>query len=106
LAFLVGKPEYLAALPNADEEYPLQNGDAQALMGDVKAALAANVGDLTQRWGLLEASRRISAVRSACSARSRAIRDRPEPPRDFEGRPPKRTTVPHTLDDLLREEMQ
>jgi len=105
LAFLVGKPEYLADLPNADVELLVPETLDQAFMGDVKAALSANLGDLTQRWGILEASRRISAVRSACTARTKAMRDRPVPPRDSEGRPAKRTS-PTTLDDLLREEMQ
>ncbi|MGO9088943.1 MAG: hypothetical protein ACLQBK_27380 [Candidatus Sulfotelmatobacter sp.] len=106
LAFLVGKPEYLADLPNADEPLPLENRYDESVAGDVKAALSADLGDLTQRWGILEASRRISAVRSACSARTRAIQDRPAPIRDAEGRASKPTTVSPTLDDLLREEMQ
>jgi hypothetical protein len=38
----------------------------------------------------LEASRRISAVRSASVARTQAIRDRPTPPRDLEARFSKR----------------
>jgi CheY-like chemotaxis protein len=106
LAFLVGKPEYLASSPNGDEELLAQDKSDQVLVGDVKAALSANVGDLTQRWGILEASRRISAVRSACTTRSRALRDRPAPTRDPEGSASKRTAVSTTLDDLLREEMR
>lgn len=105
LAFLVGEPEYLSDSPNVDEEL-LFPSNHQARAGDVKAALSANLSDLTQRWGILEASRRISAVRSACSARTQAMRDRPAPPRDSEGRPSKRTPVATTLDDLLREEMR
>ena len=104
LAFLVGKPEYLANSPNADGALPPRNGDDRTFVGDVKAALSADLGDLTQRWGILEASRRISAVRSACTARTRAMRDRPAPPRDSEGQPSRRRSA--TLDDLLREEMQ
>jgi CheY-like chemotaxis protein len=107
LAFLVGKPEYLADAPCADDGVFIEDDDRPALMSDVKAALAATLGGLTQRWGILEASRRISAVRSACSARSQAMRDRPIPPRDSEGtRAPKLGTLPTTLDDLLREEMR
>jgi len=107
LAFLVGKPEYLADSPSADEELSGPNAaDDRTVVGDVKAALSVNIGDLTQRWGILEASRRISAVRSACSARTRAIRDRPVPPRDSEGQPSRRTSRSATLDDLLREELQ
>ncbi len=53
--------------------------------GDVKAALSADIsGGLPQRWGILEACRRISAVRSVSDARSKARRDRPAPLRDPE----------------------
>ncbi len=107
LAFLVGKPEYLADSPSADEGLPGQHATAnRTVVGDVKAALSVDLGDLTQRWGILEASRRISAVRSACSARTRAMRDRPVPPRDSEGQPSRRTSRSATLDDLLRKELQ
>jgi hypothetical protein len=106
LAFLVGKPGYLANSPNADCVLPLPGTYDQALIGDVKAALSVNLGDLQQRWGILEASRRISAVRSACTARTRAMQNRPAPPRDAEGQPWKRASKSATLDDLLREEMQ
>ena len=107
LAFLVGKPEYLADSPSADEGLPGQYATANhTVVGDVKAALSVDLGDLTQRWGILEASRRISAVRSACSARTRAMRDRPVPPRDSEGQPSRRTSRSATLDDLLRKELQ
>jgi len=106
MAFLVGKPGILANLPNPDDNVVVQDLVDQGFGGDVRTALAANIGHLTQRWGILEASRRISAVRSACSARSRAIRERPSPPRDLEGRPSKKIPMPTTLDDLLREEMQ
>jgi len=106
LAFLVGKPEYLADSPNADGAPSIQENGDQALLGDVRAALSADVGGLPQRWGILEVCRRISAVRSVADARSRAVRERPVPPRDSEMRLSKRTTQPRTLDDLLREEMQ
>ena len=106
LAFLVGKPEYLADLPSGDESLPGQYAAAGRVVGDVKAALSVNLGDMTQRWGILEASRRISAVRSACSARTRAMRDRPAPPRDSEGQPSRRTSKSAALDELFREELQ
>lgn len=61
LAFLVGQPQFLADSPNEDEESPVRNADKQ-LVGDLKAALTDRA-DLTQRWGILEASRRISVVR-------------------------------------------
>jgi CheY-like chemotaxis protein len=107
LAFLVGEPAFLADLPNELEPLVLAKADEGALSSDVKAALTASLKGLTQRWGILEASRRISAVRSACSARSRAMQDKPVPPRDSDSRPAKRSaTQAMTLDDLLREEMQ
>jgi hypothetical protein len=106
LAFLVGEPAYLADSPNLAETVSDQFVDDQVLVGDVKAALSANLKNLTQRWGILEASRRISAVRSACSARTRAMRDRPLPPRDSEKSAWKHTSTSKNLDDLIREEMQ
>jgi len=107
LAFLVGKPGYLADAPNADTKSSVQKYDDQTLIGDVKAALSADLGEMNQRWGIMEASRRISAVRSASNARTSAKRDRPVPPRDLETREFKRMAPEsRTLDDLLREEMQ
>jgi CheY-like chemotaxis protein len=105
-AFLVGSPEYLSNSPSPDS--PAQqvddNDDVQV---DVRAALSADMGDLPQRWGILEASRRISAVRSASNARTQAMRNRPLPPRDLETRFAEYVPAePRTLDDLLRKDMQ
>jgi CheY-like chemotaxis protein len=104
LAFLVGQPEYLVGSPNADQELLMDRGDEQAAIVRAKFALSDGPADSIQRWGILEASRRISAVRSEWVARSRAIRSLPPPPRDSERRPSKPT--PSRLDDLLREEMR
>jgi len=106
LAFLVGQPEYLAALPNPDAEAWVPAGSGQGFSSDVRTALAAVLEDPPQRWGILEASRRISSVRAASRARVSAMRHRPAPPRDTEGRPSKRNAASITLDDLLREEMR
>lgn len=108
ISFLVGKPAYLAAAPAAERVPPVQKGEGQVPWGDVKAALAADLpGGVSQRWGILEASRRISAVRSLSHARSKATQERPVPPRDLETREFKRIAAEsRTLDDLLREEMQ
>ncbi len=106
LAFLVGKPGYLAHAPNSDEEFSMENVNGHSLVGDVKAALSADLGGFSQRWGILEASRRISAVRSASSARTQAMRNRPSPPRDPEGPTSRRPAAATTLDDLLREELR
>ncbi len=104
LAFLVGQPEYLAALPNADEVFLGDNGDEQA--SGTKSIAAADSGDTAQRWGILEASKRISSVRSASIARTQAMRALPPPPRDSEGRPIKSGATPTSLDELLKEELR
>jgi CheY-like chemotaxis protein len=105
LAFLVGQPEYLAHSPNGNGESPQRNAD-DLIVGDMRLALAADPGDPTQRWGILEASRRISAVRSKSLARTQAMHALPDLPRDPEGRPSKLTPKAANLDDLLREELR
>lgn len=107
LAFLVGKPEYLATIPGLDGDAPVDAHIDEALISDVKTALSIDLADLSQRWGIMEASRRISAVRSASTARTKAMRERPMPPRDLEVRHGKRAAdEPPSLDDLIREELQ
>jgi CheY-like chemotaxis protein len=106
LAFLVGRPEYLANSLTANEELAAGTGDEQSAVGGVKGMVPADHGDKSQRWGILEASRRISAVRSASIARTQAMRSLPPPPRDFEGRPEKSVTTRTRLDDLLKEELR
>ena len=108
LAFLVGKPDYLADSPSADGPLSLQPHGDPAHDGDVNAALAADIpGSPSQRWGILEASRRISAVRSLSHARSRAVRERPAPLRDLETRYSKHATAwSHVLPELQKEEIQ
>jgi len=108
LAFLVGKPEYLANLPNADRAVEIEILAAPFVRDDVPEALPVDVaGNLPLRWGILEASRRISAVRSLAVARSRAVRERPAPPRDPETRQPRRSAAwSQLLPELQKEEMQ
>jgi len=112
-AFLVGQPEYFSASPGVDTLLSMQSDEVPATV--VRAALSADMGDQRQRWGILEASQRISAVRSASNARTQAIRNRPAPPRDLETRyaeyaaAQSRTlaaTGSRTLDDLIRKDMQ
>jgi hypothetical protein len=81
IAFFVGGPEYLAAAPHSDQA-PAE-ADADALHKELVAALLAQTSDKSahQRWGILEACRRISSVRSVSEARSRAIRETPRPSR-------------------------
>jgi CheY-like chemotaxis protein len=94
LAFLVGQPQYLADSPNTDQELAMENTDEQAAVGSARGTLPADPGDSTQRWGILEALRRISAVRSASIAHSKAMRALPGPPLDSEGRAAKPTEKP------------
>src|ERR1700734_1137771 len=80
IAFFVGGPEYLAVAPHSDE-VPAEP-DADALHREMVAALLAQAaGSSSQRWGILEACRKISSVRSVSEARSRAIRETPRPSR-------------------------
>ena len=105
LAFLVGQPEYLADSPDTNGEMVMENGDEPAAIA-VSSIAPAVPADATQRWGILEASRRISAVRSASVARTQALRALPPPPRDSEGRPSKSSATPISLDELLKEELR
>jgi CheY-like chemotaxis protein len=105
VAFLVGKPEYLANAPHLEGSPSVQKNSDHVGQGEARVALGVDGGP-PQRWGILEASRRISEVRSASAARFKAIRERPSPPRDLEMQRPKRTTESGPPDDLLREEMQ
>jgi DNA-binding NtrC family response regulator len=81
IAFFVGGPEYLAAAPDSDEA-PAEP-DADALHQEMVAALLAQASENSsqQRWGILEACRKISSVRAASEARTRAIRETPRPSR-------------------------
>ena len=85
LAFLVARQNILRIRTMLSKRWPVQNADDQ-IVGDLKVAFAADRGDLTQRWGMLEASRRISVVRSASLARNQGMRALPAPPGDSEGR--------------------
>jgi len=105
LAFLVGKPQYLADAPGANGESSVQKNDEQVQAVDLRATLPGESDDVQQLWGILEASRRICAVRSASVARTQPIRDRPAPLRDSEGRITNRTRASASLDDLLKEEL-
>jgi CheY-like chemotaxis protein len=108
LAFLVGKPEYLADTPNTEATSSGDRpGSGQILRKAASATQSSDVSEARpQHWGILEASQRISAVRSAAHARFKAMREGPAPPRDSEIRPSKRAMGSRTLDELLRKEMQ
>ena len=106
LAFLVGKPDYLAALPNDDRAPSIQNGREEPQLGDgvVSAKVPERRGE---RWGILEACRRISLARSVAHARSRVMRERPAPARDAEARYSKTTAAwSQLLPELQKDDMQ
>jgi CheY-like chemotaxis protein len=105
IMFLVGSPDFLAASPATDQTVVAD--EAQPLpRSEMNIGAASNGSDgKPQRWGLLEACRRISAIRSVCDARARAIRNTPEPRRDSETSRPSRILDPTTV-EFLREELQ
>jgi len=112
IMFLVGRPEYLATAPSADSDLaPLslvdENAAEPGIWNDVKTALTQKLTNApSQRWGILEACRRISAVRSVSEARSKAVRNRPMPPRDSEIMQSKRPDEVDLLAQLVRERTQ
>ena len=80
IAFFVGGPEFLAAAPHSDAA-PAE-ADPDVLHREMVAALLAQgSGPSSQRWGILEACKRISSVRSVSEARARATRETPRPSR-------------------------
>jgi CheY-like chemotaxis protein len=108
LAFLVGKPEYLADSPNPDSAAAAPEDCEHASIDELKSTRASRVAENpSQRWGILEACRRIRVVRSASDARTRAIRQRPDPPRDSETPSPQKTVKnSEVLPETAEEEMQ
>ncbi|HEX6907167.1 MAG TPA: response regulator [Terriglobales bacterium] len=65
VAFLVGKPEYVAASPRIGEVGAGGEGNGHAAWGDVVASLFAGACEgLPRRWGFQEATWRIAAARS------------------------------------------
>ena len=88
IMFLVGGPPYLSSAPS-DELIPenaAEAADDASFLSQEKASAPSRhvVDEEPQRWGIMEACRRISVIRSVCDARTRAIRNRPEPLRDSE----------------------
>ena len=107
LAFLVGKPEYLSDAPGAEGTAAVFGEGAEFVQAERKAGLPADFGSAPQRWGIMEASQRISAVRSAVVVRSNTMRERPTPPRDLESRDLKRSAAwSQVLPELQKEEIE
>ena len=104
-AFLVGKPEYLSALPSGEVRSDEEVVSAAAL--DSAPAAKLNLSEAPNNWGILEACRRISAVRSVADARVRALRNKPLPPRESGDSERRRTAAELEFDRVFsREEMQ
>lgn len=104
LAFLVGKPAYLADSPNADVELSNEPEIDSALDQHQKNARPVKMSDGSPlRWGIMAASRRISQVRSAAVARTTAMRNRPTPPRDLEVRESRRADISDLATGLRKE---
>jgi len=92
VAFLVGKPGYIADLPRTNGiSGRASEISSSALSDSPQTSEVSRSGDV--RWGIMEASRRISEVRSVAVARATAIRNRPTPPRDMEVRDSRRGDV-------------
>lgn len=100
VAFLVGKPRYVADLPLPEPVTSPMSDEARTIeLPDVS-------GDAAVPWGIMAASRRISAVRSVLAARSTAIRNRPAPPRDLEVRDSRKIHSRYQpLLDLIKEDL-
>lgn len=65
VAFLVGKPDYVAAFPRVDGVAADGDSNGHAAWGDVVASLFASACEgLSRRWGFQEAAWRIAAARS------------------------------------------
>lgn len=104
LAFLVGKPEYLAALPNADDASLCEPQNVLVSDESQTTALPTQISDgSSTRWGIMAASRRISQVRSVVVAHTAAKRNRPTPPRDLEVREPRRGDISQLATGLRNE---
>lgn len=101
--FLVGGPAFLSVSPDSNERS--ENVATVSEKGAVFGEACLGSDGKPQRWGLLEACRRISAIRSVCDARTRAIRDLPEPRRDSESSRPGRVRDTENIESM-REELQ
>lgn len=82
IMFLVGKPDYLAAARGDSPTAP-NDQETEATAVELEKSPPISNGPF-QTWGILEACRRIAAVRSKMDARTRAIRALPGPKRDSE----------------------
>jgi hypothetical protein len=107
LAFLVGKPGYLSDSPDVEETLSGRKGSPKVSSDEAKRSRPDGTSSgLSQRWGILEASQRISAVRSQSHARSQTVREKPAPARDLETRFAKQNAAwSQVLPELQKEEL-
>ena len=84
IMFLVGPPPYLSSAPARDRAPEDPDNGSHSLRANIVASWVGKPGGRSERWRILEACHRISAIRSVCDARARAMRKRPEPRRDSE----------------------
>ena len=79
IAFFVGGPEYLSVAPHSATA---ADADTDRLDQEMVAASPVRRSQpSSQRWGILEAGKRISSVRPVSEAPSRATREAPRSPR-------------------------
>jgi CheY-like chemotaxis protein len=82
VAFLVGKPEYLAGSPSPDDALAVSVEGERGPWAEMVVALYANAcGALPRRWGFIEASWRIAATRSLKDPRRQKTAVEAEAPR-------------------------
>jgi CheY-like chemotaxis protein len=82
VAFLVGKPGYLAGSPSPDDAVAVSVEGEKGPWAEMVVALYANAcGALPRRWGFIEASWRIAATRSLKDPRRQKTAVEAEAPR-------------------------
>jgi CheY-like chemotaxis protein len=81
VAFLVGKPEYLAGSPSPENGVTVAGQNGHNAWGEMVIAMYANACEaLPRRWGFQEASWRIAATRTLKDPRpGRAVTDEKRP---------------------------
>lgn len=85
IMFLVGGSKLLSSTPAGEHLTASEDEDSAVSQSNTaEDALRRGTDGAPQNWGIMEACRRISAIRSVCDARTKAIRNRPEPARDSE----------------------
>ena len=109
VAFLVGGPEYLASSPSTDDDPRDSEPVDNRLWGEVVAGLFTNACEkLPQRWGIMEACWRISALRSLKDPRNKNGAEKNQPSRWAAAilkHTPRSTPETQALPELRKEEI-